>query len=110
MSVTLQDYNAYGKVSTERNNNDSNNSSNNNNKQTKTENKKKSRGKPLKGHVASSSFIASTFYYCPSSSLQIASEDQQIWSQRDSYSKLCTTINIGFITQRPVVKPNALQT
>ena len=47
MSVTLQDYNAYGKVNTERNNNDSNNSSNNNNKQTKTENKKKSLGKGL---------------------------------------------------------------
>ena len=46
MSVTLQDYNAYGKVNTERNNNDSNNSSNNN-KQTKTENKKKSLGKGL---------------------------------------------------------------
>ena len=43
MSVTLQDYNAYGKVNTERNNNDSNNNS----KQTKTENKKKSLGKGL---------------------------------------------------------------
>ena len=45
MSVTLQSYNVYGKVNTERNNNDSNN--NNNSKQTKTENKKKSPGKGL---------------------------------------------------------------
>ena len=44
MSVTIQGYNAYGKVNTERNNNDSNN---NNSKQTKTENKKKSPGKGL---------------------------------------------------------------
>ena len=44
MSVTLQGYNAYGKVNTERNN-DSNSS--NNSKQTKTENKKKSPGKGL---------------------------------------------------------------
>ena len=46
MSVTLQGYNAYGKVNTERNNNDSNNNSNNS-KQTKTENEKKSLGKRL---------------------------------------------------------------
>ena len=47
MSVTLQGYNAYGKVNTERNNNDSNNNNSNNSKETKTENEKKSLGKGL---------------------------------------------------------------
>ena len=47
MSVTIQGYNAYGKVNTERNNNDSNNNNSNNSKETKTENEKKSLGKGL---------------------------------------------------------------